>query len=318
MKNITVLNTAIATKNVGDEIIVDSAKKELHDIFENKAMFYNIPTHEVISRHSRRIINNSDYSFVTGTNLLSSKLHLIKANQWNIGFYDAYKFKRVVLMGAGWTNYQGRSSLLTKIMYNNALDPSIIHSVRDSYTKRKLEEIGISNVVNTACPTMWRLTPEHCNSIPREKAEYVVTTITDYRKNYKRDKELLEILEKNYKKVYIWIQGSNDEEYIKTLSNTVELIAPTLDAYDSLLDSKINLDYIGTRLHAGIRALQKKRRSIIIGVDNRAIEKKQDFNITVINRDKIELLEEQINKEFETIINLDFNAINQWKQQFLK
>ena len=49
-------------------------------------------------------------------------------------------------------------------------------------------------------------------------------------------------------------------------------MSPTLEAFDNLLESEIDLDYIGTRLHAGIRAIQKKRRSIIIGVDNRALE----------------------------------------------
>ena len=48
-----------------------------------------------------------------------------------------------------------------------------------------------------------------------------------------------------------------------------------------------NIDYVGTRLHAGIRALQHKKRTIIIGIDNRAIEKAKDFNLTVIDRKNI-------------------------------
>ncbi len=34
-----------------------------------------------------------------------------------------------------------------------------------------------SNVSNTGCPTLWRLTPEHCKSIPRRKGARVVTTL---------------------------------------------------------------------------------------------------------------------------------------------
>ncbi|MUV37169.1 hypothetical protein JNUCC1_00975 [Lentibacillus sp. JNUCC-1] len=101
MKKISILDTSVATKNIGDEIIVDSVKKEILKIFNRKSMFFNIPTHEIISRHSRRIIKESNYSFVAGTNLLSSKQNIIKANQWNINFYDAMKFDNVILMGLG-------------------------------------------------------------------------------------------------------------------------------------------------------------------------------------------------------------------------
>ena len=37
-------------------------------------MFLNVPTHEVISRHSRRIIKDSKYVFVAGTNLLPQNI----------------------------------------------------------------------------------------------------------------------------------------------------------------------------------------------------------------------------------------------------
>ena len=273
-------------------------------------------THEIISRHSHRIINSSLYSFVAGTNLLSSKHNIVRANQWNINIYDAIKFKRVILMGAGWTNYQDKVTRLAKFIYKNALEAEMLHSVRDNYTKKKLELIGITNVVNTGCPTMWKLTPKHCKDIPKTKANNVVMTLTDYRKDREKDKKLINILKENYHKVYCWIQGSNDAEYINSLSNDIDLLSPTLKAFDTLLDSEIDLDYIGTRLHAGIRAIQKKRRTIVIGVDNRALEKKKDFNINVINRNELDKLNECINGEIYTDIKLDFKAIERWKNQY--
>ena len=318
MDIITILDTSVATRNIGDQIIVDSVKRELLKIFPNNTMFLNVPTHEVISRHSRRIIKDSKYLFVAGTNLLSSKYNILKANQWNIKFYDAFALDRVVLMGVGWTNYQKKPSLLAKFIYKNVLDSKIIHSVRDDYTKAKLKEIGITNVINTGCPTIWQLTPEHCKDIPKKKANNVVMTLTDYRKDRDKDKKLINILKKEYKKVYCWIQGSNDEEYIRSLSKSVELVSPTLEAFDNLLESEIDLDYIGTRLHAGIRAIQKKRRSIIIGVDNRALEMQKDFNINVVNRNEINKLSDYINSEINTTIKLDFEAIDKWKRQFKK
>lgn len=317
MRKITIFDTSIASTNLGDEIIVDSVTRELKNIFKEDTMFLRVPTHEVISRRSHRIVNESDYAFVAGTNILNSKFKIFKANLWNLNLVDIMKLNKVILMGVGWNNYQNSPNSLAKFAYNNILNDSEIHSVRDSYTKKKLESIGIKNVVNTSCATMWSLTPEHCKNIPLTKGKNVVMTLTDYSRDEVNDKRLIEILKANYEKVYIWIQGSNDYSYAKSLSDSLEIIDPTLKAYDDLLDSELSLDYVGTRLHAGIRALQKRRRSIIIGIDNRANEKQKDFNISVVKRENLNELETKINNNFETKLTIDFNAIADWKNQFI-
>ena len=76
--------------------------------------------------------------------------------------------------------------------------------------------------------------------------------------------------------------------YFKTLkkTNEIEIINPHLSDYDNFL-KKHEVDFIGTRLHGGIRALQHKRRSIIIGIDNRATELNRDFNLPVVNQENI-------------------------------
>lgn len=316
MKKITILDTSVGTLNMGDEIIVDSVNRELRKIFKERTMYIKLPTHERISRYSHRIINDSNFSFVAGTNLLSSKHNLFRGNQWRINLLDAYKFENVILMGVGWNNYQNDPGFYTSLVYKNALTGNYFHSVRDSYTKKKLNSIGITNVYNTGCPTMWELTKEHCSDIPEKKAESVVFTLTDYNKNPQKDRELIEILNNNYNKVYFWIQGSEDYEYVNSLSKSIIFVDPTLRSYDDLLESDEDLDYVGTRLHAGIRAMQKKRRSIIIGIDNRAMEKQKDFNINVLKRDDISNLEELINNDILTDINLNMDSIRAWKEQF--
>ncbi|PYF03254.1 polysaccharide pyruvyl transferase family protein [Ureibacillus chungkukjangi] len=316
MKKITILDTSVGTLNMGDEIIVDSVNRELKKLFKERTMYIKLPTHERISRYSHRIINDSNFSFVAGTNLLSSKHNLIRGNQWRINLLDANKFKNVILMGVGWNNYQDNPNFYTNLVYKKALTEDYFHSVRDSYTKEKLKSIGITNVHNTGCPTMWELTKEHCSGIPKKKAESVVFTLTDYNKNPEKDSKMIEILNKNYNKVYFWIQGSEDYEYVNSLSNSVIFVNPTLRSYDDLLESDEDLDYVGTRLHAGIRAMQKKRRSIIIGIDNRALEKQKDFSINVLERDDISNLEVLINNDILTDINLNMDSINAWREQF--
>ena len=85
-----------------------------------------------------------------------------------------------------------------------------------------------------------------------------------------------------------------------------------------ILESDLELDYIGTRLHAGIRAMQKRRRSIIISIDNRAREMGKDYNLNVIEREDIENLEEYLLSEFKTDIKLNLDNIKKWKEQFKK
>jgi polysaccharide pyruvyl transferase WcaK-like protein len=73
------------------------------------------------------------------------------------------------------------------------------------------------------------------------------------------------------------------------------------------------LDYIGTRLHGGIRALQHKRRSIIIAIDSRAKSFKNDFNLPVIDKDNLNQLSKMINSNFKTEIILKKDRINEFK-----
>lgn len=316
MKKITIFDTSIATTNLGDEIIVDGVNKQLNEIF-NEDMFLRVPTHEYLNRPSYRIIKQSNHSFVAGTNLLNSNHYFIRSNLWNLKLIDSLRLDNLTLLGVGWGAYQKKVGLLKKILYKNILSKDYIHSVRDNYTKEKLNSIGISNVLNTGCATMWDLTPELCKKIPTEKAPNVVFTLTDYSKDFERDQQLIDILKKEYENVYFWVQGSRDLSYLKSLDySNVIIVPPKLSAYDELLESNIDLDFVGTRLHGGVRAMQKGRRTIIIGIDNRANEKKKDFNINVIDRNDIDKLPTYINKEIETKITLDFEAIDKWKQQF--
>lgn len=314
MNRITVFDTSVCTENVGDEIIMDCVKVQLREIFP-QTMFLRVPTHEKISKISYMRMKKTNIGFVGGTNLLASNMRY-PINQWNIHLWNTKHMNNVVLMGVGSQNYGDNINLYTKLVYKNALSSKYLHSVRDSYTEGIMRKIGINNVINTGCPTLWSLTKEHCQSIPTKKSKNVICTFTDYNKDIDRDKKLSEILLKNYENVYCWIQGSRDYEYIKSISDKFILIDPHLEEYDKILTSDIDLDFVGTRLHAGIRAMQKGRRSIILSVDNRAREMGRDYNLNVIERTDIDKLEEYINSEFKTEVKLNLDNINKWKAQF--
>lgn len=315
MKKILIFDTSVISENIGDFIIMDSINKEIRDLFKDD-MFFSSFTHDKVSKKTYKLNNSSDYSFVGGTNLLSSHMEIY--NQWKINLVTTLFLKNVILMGVGWWQYQNKPDLYTKYLLRSVLHKNILHSVRDSYTKNMLKSGGINNVLNTGCPTMWVLSEKHCSMIPRQKSENVVFTITDYNKDIGNDQKLLNILLKNYKNVYFWPQGSNDLKYIKTFKsvNKINILGGNLSAYNNLLEDDISLEFVGTRLHAGIRALQKKRRTIILGIDNRAKEKASDFNLNVLMRENIDSLESMINGSMVMNIKLNIEEINKWKTQF--
>ena len=336
---ITKLNPSISTENLGDYIIEDYCDKTLKKMF-GEYMGLSVPTRDRLSRLTRRKIATADIAFVYGTNILSSRMN--KWKQWNISLLDAllircgdvrkkdlkslrvvkekYGATHVVLMGAGWLTYQDAPNWYTVKLLRTLLDTNYLHSVRDSYTERMLRSIGIENVINTACPTMWGLTREHCSRIPTQKGNCVVTTLTDYRKNNESDQILMEILLRSYDVVYVWLQSMADMETIRQIGvqDKVHIIPPTLSAYDSVLE-RDDIDYIGTRLHGGIRALNKKKRTLILAVDNRAKEIASDTHLPVMDRKSIaDKLEEWIRGDHTVDIKLPEENIRVWKSQFDK
>lgn len=313
---ITLFDTSIASENVGDFIIMDAVNEQLAEVIYTEQII-TLPTHDTFGKEGRRILSLSKYAIVGGTNLLTSQY--FKYQQWKFRARNLTVLNNSVLMGVGWWQYQTKPDLITSKILKRILSSEFIHSVRDEYTKKQLAKIGIYNVINTSCPTMWKLTPEHCKNITKTKAKSVVFTLTDYNKNEVADLHLIETLVQNYQDIYYWPQGTGDLAYIDRLVNKIKcninILPPNLTALNNTLKTE-SIDYIGTRLHAGVRALQLSKRTIIIGIDNRALEKSKDFNLTVLSRDEISKLDSLINSTFETVINLPIDNINKWKKQF--
>lgn len=315
-KDIGILNPCIGSSNLGDQIIYEAVYKVLREIYPND-QFTNFPTQLYTSYDAHQLMNHKYLLFVSGTNLLSSNLE--SYNQWKINnSIKVFLKNKTVLVGCGWWQYQNEINSYTKDIYKTVFNKDVLHSVRDQYTVDKLKNIGIENVVNTTCPTLWEITLDKCKKIPIVKSENVITTLTSYHKNHIDDRKMLKILSDNYKVVNVWIQGMDDLPYLEEISENLKnivIIPPTIEAYDHLLKNG-NLDYIGTRLHAGVRALQFNLRTLIIAVDNRALEIGNDINLNVISRASVDIIELFINNEYITEINLPLENIEKWKNSF--
>ncbi|OEE41047.1 polysaccharide pyruvyl transferase family protein [Vibrio ordalii] len=313
------LDTTVSTLNVGDRIIYDSCFSQINELFI-KEQFFNISTRDYLSPFSMKVLNGMDLSFLMGTNVLSSDNLLQgpwKLTPLHIPFI---KNNNIVTLGVGWNSYQKEPSYYARYFYSKLLSNEMYHSVRDNYTAQMLIKSGVKNVLNTSCSTMWNLTEEHCKSIDCNKKDSVIFTLTDYSKDYEKDGFLIKLLIKEYKNVYFWAQGSEDINYLNCFdegkTKEIKIIPPRLESFDHVLNS-VDVDFVGTRLHAGIRALQKKRRAIIIGIDNRAIEKGKDFNLNVINKDDIYTsLKNEIFATKIVDVRIPQEKINLWKEQF--
>jgi len=296
MEKISVFDTTISSYNLGNDIIMEAVVKYLNELFPF-SFVVRVPYMEITS-NTLKFLRKSDYIFFGGTNSLSSRMESYK--QWGVNLFNSLFFKNVILMGLGWWQYQGRVSLYTKYLLNRLLTKEYMLSVRDSYTENKLRSINFKNVINTGCPTLWELTNDHISSIKKERSEKVIFTLTDYNKDPIRDKKLISILTREYSSVYFWVQGWGDYEYLKQLTeiSKIEILNPNLDSVNNILELQ-DIDYIGTRLHGGIRALQKGKRTIIIGIDNRSLEMQKDYNLPVIDQNNLVSLNSLINSSME-------------------
>ncbi len=311
--DIGILNPTIGTSNLGDYIVYESVYKHLREAFQ-KDVFTDFPTQLYSSFDTKYLMSQKNLLFVAGTNLLASNLEA--RQQWKINHsHRRFLKNKVVLFGCGWWQYQGEVNRYTSRIYKSILNADLIHAVRDNYTVEKLHSIGIKNVVNTTCPTLWELSPEVCRNIPVQRKDKVITTLTCYNKDKAADLKMLELLSKNYDTVFLWMQGYEDIQYLNEIKPKIEnlkIIPPTLEALDAVLAHE-SIDYIGTRLHAGVRALQNNIRTLIVAVDNRAIEIGKDTNLNVIRREQLEGILSFIEGEYVTNIKLPHENIQAFK-----
>ncbi len=316
LRRITMLDTAVASTNLGDQIIMEAVRHELADIVSG-AVLFTVASHEWMGGHSRRLMRNSDFTIAGGTNLLSSRMWF--RSNWRVTPVDALHCHNVVLMGVGWYQYQGAPDPYSRWLIRSLLSRTHLHGMRESYALKMLASIGITNTVNTGCPTIWALTPDRCARVPRLKAENVLTAVNSYAglQDPAADRRMLETLQRHYRTVYLWIQTHTDYEYVQSLgANRIQFVNPSLASLDAILTSELDLDYVGNRLHAGIRSLQKGRRAIILEIDNRATEMGRDVGLPTVERTNFERLERMITEPLATSVRPPQQEIARWKQQF--
>ena len=186
MKRIILLDPSVGSTNLGDEILLRCARRELESVFHADCFFIPLPTHLQAFRLTDKIpprpvlveeIRNADYRFVCGTNLLSESL-LRRTSPWHLNRPTAEILRGSILMGAGGAvpgaDSRGFAAAYTKKLYRTVLSDRYIHSVRTSPTLQSMQGLAGIRALQTGCFSQWMLTPDFCRGIHTEKADTVV------------------------------------------------------------------------------------------------------------------------------------------------
>lgn len=310
---IAVLDPSVTTENVGDEIIFDAVRAEIQRLFGDPLLI-RISTHSYMTGDARKLLNKASHVFVGGSNLLRSKMEW--NIQWKLSPLDLLVRRSAILLGCGWRHDEGAPTPYTRMLYKRVLSPTAVHSLRDSSATAQLQKAGFGRALNTACITMWGLSPQHCAAIPTEKADDVVITLTAYHADPANDREMVEAAFRHYRNVSLFVQQPEDFAYARSLTEKpFHRVVASLGAYNELLEGSI--DYIGTRLHGGMRAIQKKKRALIAVIDNRARDIGADTGIPIVARQGLgPNVERWITTAAPTRITLPHAAIQAWRSQF--
>ncbi len=329
MKSIVIFDTALGSGNVGDEIILDAVKRNMQDVFDQ---FFSLRLATHVPNFSKTLLflskirrnrkiefyKKADLKFICGTNLIEQKGACRPKSQWALYPYNLGLYQNSVLIGAGTKSEDPDLSLISTYLYKRVLSKEFLHSTRDELTKQLIENLGF-RAVNTGCPTIWELTPDLCERIPRKKADACILSVSGYKsqRDPVRDQAMINILKKSYKKLWIWTQTIMDEEYVRSLHGTEDMeCICSLEKFRTVLRHN-DADYVGTRLHGGIFALQNQVRTIIVGIDHRAEGVHMTNNIPMVSRLNVETeLEDRIHSSWNTEIRNNEAEIARFKEQF--
>ena len=305
--------------NLGDQIIEEAVLEQLENIFGPSASIEKVTTHLRFGPAQRRLADRADLVIVGGSNLLSS--YMDGYFQWDLTLANALRVRRAVLMGCGWWRDQGRVNRYTRLLLTSVLHWRYRHSVRDSQAQAQLEAVNpapmrLLRPLNTGCPTMWSFLDKHQVSSRTAKANVALTMLTDYDRDPAADRAMLALLQKNYSTVAFWPQGRDDLTYASELGFNGLVLDRTLAALDRFLADHPLLDYVGTRLHGGIRCLKAGARCLILTIDNRARTIAHDTGLPTAARGDHRALRSWIDGAAAARLALPVQAIHAWRQQF--
>jgi polysaccharide pyruvyl transferase WcaK-like protein len=314
LRHVHLIDTACASDNLGDEIIMDRCRAEIAPLLRD-AYVTTSAGHDGLGPSGRRAAAAADIVLMLGTNALSARFRLGSDYMWRIMPRDLSALRgKVVLVGVGGNRDFDRVHPLQRRLLRHVLSARHLHSVRDHVALRLLEEIGLKGVM-TSCPTLWSAPREMGGEGPARRAVFTLTRHLAH----DTDADLLAGLREVYDEVWFWPQQPRDLAHLRRLPGheAVRLLPPNLAAYDAFLAAGA-VDVVGTRLHGTIRGLHHGQRVLVVEVDHRAREIAGRSGLASIRRDEIAagLLPERLNSAWQQTLTLPSEAISAFFGQF--
>ena len=164
----------------------------------------------------------------------------------------------------------------------------------------------------TSCPTIWSLEDGELPHLGRSSA--VTVTLTDYKRADDVDLDWVGVLSERYSDLRIVGMGPGDRAYAESLG-LLRAHSWAGTGTQALVESLRDSDFVGTRLHAGVRALQLGRPALILAVDNRAAEIGKDTGLPVRARDDIEGVRATLVGSATFKLSLPRDAISRWHSE---
>lgn len=316
IRHVHLIDTAVASDNLGDEIIGEAARSALMPIFRD-CYITTSAGHDGLGPFGRELVAQADVALLLGTNALSPRDQMRqKRFIWMIRPEDLPVLAgKVVLCGVGANRSYDAVEPPQIELLKTVLSPHYRHSVRDGLGAGIVRAAG-REALNTTCPTLWRWRDRQ-PPVPAGKAPGVVFTLTKHKPD-PADAVMVRILRGLYRQLWFWPQQPRDLAYLDEIAGLagIEMLAPNLAAYDRLLASE-PVDVVGTRLHGGIRGLQHGRRVLVVAIDNRAAEIGAETGLPVIARSDVAGgLEPRLLADWPTSLHLPEVAIGRFLGQF--
>lgn len=304
MRLIGLIDPSINSFNLGDQIVMRHIMDILTERFPD-AYFIHVPAYCDMDNRIEEILHKVEFFIFCGTGPICSEVTFRwPIKRWQ---YD----RKVIFLGIGANNYDVKISYNAKIIYESNLNKNYYHSTRDNFTKSIVYDMNQTGVLVTGCPTLWNL---DTNSILGYQTDNVLFTVNSSRQNHTRDLKIIDILKEKYERIFFYAQCPNDMEYLKELQLKPDhIISSNLIAIDKFFKHQ-NFDYIGCRLHGGIHAMHFGHRAFIVGIDNRSMEMRKDFNLPVYWTP--EDIRKAIDRPYKVILNLPQSNITKWLEQF--
>lgn len=315
IRHVHLIDTAVASDNIGDEIIVEAIRNALLPIFED-CYVSTSSGHDGLGPFGRELAAQADIAILMGANSLSPRDQSKRRFVWAVQEEDERLLAgKVLLCGVGANRAFDVVEPAQIRFLKRVLSGLWTHSVRDSLGSQILSACGLASV-NTSCPTLWRYA-ERQPVVPAKKADAVCFTLTKHKAD-PADLALVETLRRSYTRLYFWPQQPRDLDYLRELTalSDVVVIPSNLRAYDRFL-AETPVDVVGTRLHGGIRALSHGRRVLVVAIDNRATEIGRETGLPVIDRTDVPVdLSARVESAFPTRLTLPVAEIRAYLDQF--